>query len=86
MLLNSSAAMCSELPLPLEANEALSGFALIQAISSPTLFAGTDGCTASTSGTTWVNATGSKSATGSYGICLNRNLLVAWLEATITTL
>ena len=47
MLLNSSAAMCSELPLPLVANEALSGLALIQAISSWTFFAGTAGCTAS---------------------------------------
>jgi hypothetical protein len=33
----------------------------------------------------WVNTTGSKSATGSNGICLNRYLLVAWLEATIAS-
>ncbi len=84
MPLNSSAAMCSELPLPLEANEALSGLALIQAISSWTVLAGTAGCTASSNGTTCVNTIGSKSATGSNGICLNRYLLVAWLEAQIT--
>ena len=37
---------------PLEAYTALSGFALIHATSSATFFAGTDGCTARSSGTT----------------------------------
>ena len=52
-------------PLPAEPKVSLPGFALASAISSVTVFAGTDGCTTSTRGATCVRLTGAKSFTGS---------------------
>ena len=46
--LNSSVPRCGRLPLPAEPYESLPGFAFAYAMSSGTLFTGSDGCTTST--------------------------------------
>lgn len=68
MLSNSAPDRCSGVPMPEEAYSYLSGLALSSAISSPTVFTLSEGCTTTTLGTFTRSETGAKSFTGSYGI------------------
>src|SRR5262245_8801405 len=66
--LNSSPERCGVVPSPAEAKLYLPGLAFISAMSSLTVFAGTEGCTVGTLGETAAGVTGAKSLKGSYGI------------------
>ena len=63
--LNSSNAMCVELPTPAEALFNAPGFALAMASRSFTDFAGSDGCTARMKGAWEASEIGTKSFAGS---------------------
>ena len=65
MLLKSSPDRCCDVPLPLDANEYLPGFAFNNAMSSATFFAGISGLTTSMFGTRAISVIGTKSFTGS---------------------
>ena len=60
-LLNNSSDRCGLVPMPGEPTVSVPGFALASAITSFTVFAGTEGCTAITSVTSDISDTGSKS-------------------------
>ena len=75
--MNSSADMWPDVPDPGEAKFRVPGFARARATSSPTLFAGTEGCTSRMFGTVTSRLTGAKSFTGSYGSLGNRLTLMA---------
>src|SRR5215470_3877739 len=66
--LNNSPDRCGVEPVPGCAKLYLPGLALISAISSLTLLAGTDGATVSTFGDAAIKVIGAKSLNGSYGI------------------
>ena len=69
-VVNNTAAKWPPLPTPGEAIASASGLAFISAISSRTLLAATELCTASKFCPTSVSDTGSKSFSASYGIFL----------------
>ena len=75
--LKSSPERCCDVPLPLDANVYLPGFALSSTISSVTFFAGTSGLTTSMFGTRASSTIGTKSLTGSYGRLLYSDALIA---------
>ena len=77
MLLKSSPDRCCDVPLPLEANVYLPGFAFISATSSATFFAGTFGLMTSRFGSRAISVIGTKSRTGSYGRLLYSDALIA---------
>ena len=67
MVLNNSPARWFEPPLPDEPKFSAPGLALATAINSFMFFAGTPGCTTTTSGVVLISVIGSKSFNGSYG-------------------
>jgi len=70
--LNISPEMCDWMPLPPEPKLSLPGCAFASAISSPTLFAATDGCTTSTCPALAIIEIGAKSVNTSNACCLYR--------------